>query len=54
MLTGFDFFPDAVNNMNPSIKLGEDGIDSVLVTLQAIRARALSQCNPLYLYFLLN
>lgn len=52
MLTVFDFFPDAVNNMNPSIKLGEDGIDSVLGTLQAIRARALSQCNPLYIHSL--
>ncbi|KAH9902555.1 DnaJ-domain-containing protein [Cubamyces lactineus] len=32
----------AVNNMNPSLQLGEDGINSVLVTLQAIRTRALT------------
>lgn len=38
----------AVNNMNPSIKLGEDGIDSVLVTLQAIRARALTCRTCIY------
>ncbi|KAL7279376.1 hypothetical protein ACG7TL_007217 [Trametes sanguinea] len=32
----------AVNNMNPSLQLGEEGINSVLMTLQAIRARALT------------
>lgn len=32
----------AVNNMNPSLQLGEEGINSVLVTLEAIRNRALS------------
>ena len=32
----------AINDINPAIRLGEDGIDSVLVTLHAIRARALS------------
>lgn len=37
-----------VNNMNPSIKLGEDGIDSVLVTLQAIRSRALTCRTCIY------
>jgi hypothetical protein len=34
--------PDAVNDINPSIKLGEEGINSVLGALQAIRERALS------------
>ncbi|KAI9001539.1 DnaJ-domain-containing protein, partial [Trametes punicea] len=32
----------AVNNMNPSLQLGEEGINSVLMTLQAIRDRALT------------
>ncbi|KAI0366321.1 DnaJ-domain-containing protein [Pilatotrama ljubarskyi] len=32
----------AVNNMNPSLQLGEEGINSVLMTLQAIRTRALT------------
>ncbi|KAL1949810.1 hypothetical protein VTO73DRAFT_8691 [Trametes versicolor] len=32
----------AVNSMNPSLQLGEEGINSVLMTLQAIRTRALT------------
>ncbi|KAI0774986.1 hypothetical protein BD413DRAFT_689403 [Trametes elegans] len=32
----------AVNNMNPSLQLGEEGINSVLMTLQAVRTRALT------------
>jgi len=32
----------AINDINPSMKLGEDGINSVLVTLQSIRERALT------------
>ncbi|KAI0749849.1 DnaJ-domain-containing protein [Daedaleopsis nitida] len=32
----------AVNNMNPSLQLGEEGINSVLMTLEAIRTRALT------------
>jgi len=36
------FFTEAINDINPSIKLGEDGINSVLVTLQGLRERALS------------
>ncbi|KAJ3569703.1 hypothetical protein NP233_g4872 [Leucocoprinus birnbaumii] len=32
----------AMNDINPSIRLGEDGINSVLVTLEAIRERALT------------
>ncbi|KAI0636190.1 DnaJ-domain-containing protein [Trametes polyzona] len=32
----------AVNSMNPSLQLGEEGINSVLMTLQSIRARALT------------
>ena len=34
--------PVAVNNMNPSLQLGEEGINSVLMTIEAIRTRALS------------
>ena len=33
----------AVNNMNPSLQLGEEGINSVLMTLESIRTRALSE-----------
>lgn len=36
---------EALNEINPSIRLEEDGIDSVLVTLEAIRERALSTWN---------
>ncbi|KAI1797463.1 DnaJ-domain-containing protein [Ganoderma leucocontextum] len=32
----------AVNNLNPSLQLGEEGINSVLMTLEAIRNRALT------------
>ncbi|RPD61003.1 DnaJ-domain-containing protein [Lentinus tigrinus ALCF2SS1-7] len=32
----------AVNNMNPSLQLGEEGINSVLMTIEAIRTRALT------------
>ncbi|KAI0073681.1 DnaJ-domain-containing protein [Panus rudis PR-1116 ss-1] len=32
----------AVNDFNPSLRLGDDGIDAVLNTLQAIRRRALT------------
>ena len=35
-------FAEAINDINPSIKLGEEGINSVLVTLRAIRERARS------------
>ena len=38
--------PVAVNNMNPSLQLGEEGINSVLMTLEAIRNRALSTFFP--------
>lgn len=38
--------PGAVNSMNPSLQLGEEGINSVLMTLQAIRTRALSMSLP--------
>ncbi|PPQ91024.1 hypothetical protein CVT25_013949 [Psilocybe cyanescens] len=38
----------AINDINPSIKLGEDGINSVLVTLQAIRERALTCRTCIY------
>ncbi|KAI0784461.1 hypothetical protein C8Q75DRAFT_809950 [Abortiporus biennis] len=32
----------AVNDLNPSLRLGDDGIDAVLLTLQSIRQRALT------------
>ncbi|KAF8807078.1 DnaJ-domain-containing protein [Phlegmacium glaucopus] len=38
----------AVNDINPSIKLGEEGINSVLGTLQAIRERALTCRTCIY------
>jgi hypothetical protein len=38
----------AVNDINPSIKLGDEGINSVLVTLQAIRERALTCRTCIY------
>ena len=37
----------AVNDINPSIKLGEEGINSVLGAFQSIRERALSD-YPLF------
>lgn len=40
---------DTVNDINPSIKLGEEGINSVLGALQAIRERALSDYPSLLL-----
>lgn len=42
LLTLISFSLVAVNDINPSIKLGEEGINSVLGVLQAIRERALS------------
>lgn len=39
--------PGAVNSMNPSLQLGEEGINSVLMTLQAIRTRALSMSSSI-------
>ncbi|TFK70308.1 DnaJ-domain-containing protein [Pluteus cervinus] len=38
----------AINDINPSIKLGDEGIDSVLVTLQGIRERALTCRTCIY------
>ncbi|KDR76394.1 hypothetical protein GALMADRAFT_226087 [Galerina marginata CBS 339.88] len=38
----------AINDINPSIKLGEEGINSVLVALQAIRERALTCRTCIY------
>lgn len=35
--------PEALNDINPALKLGDDGIDSVISTLQSIRERALSK-----------
>lgn len=37
----------AVNDLNPSLRLGDEGIDSVLLTLESIRQRALSESLPL-------
>ncbi|KAG5341575.1 hypothetical protein C0989_009277 [Termitomyces sp. Mn162] len=39
---------EAINDVNPSIKLGDDGIDSVLSTLEAIRERALTCRTCIY------
>ena len=33
----------AINDLNPSLRLGEDAIDAVLLTLESIRQRALSK-----------
>lgn len=33
----------ALNDLNPSLRIGEEGIDSFLLTLHSIRERALSQ-----------
>ena len=44
----------AVNDINPSIKLGEEGINSVLGALQAIRERALSDYTSLFLLLATN
>ncbi|KAG6900582.1 hypothetical protein C0993_008299 [Termitomyces sp. T159_Od127] len=38
----------AINDINPSIKLGDDGINSVLSTLEAIRERALTCRTCIY------
>lgn len=40
---------EAINDINPSIKLGEEGINSVLVALEAVRERALSKSTILTL-----
>ncbi|KAG6820483.1 hypothetical protein H0H93_016545 [Arthromyces matolae] len=40
-----DFLDEAINDVSPSIKLGDDGIDSVLSTLESIRERALTACR---------
>lgn len=36
-------YTGAVNDFNPSLRLGDDGIDAVLNTLQSLRQRALSK-----------
>ncbi len=36
------YVTEAINDINPTLSLGEDGINSVLLTLQRIRQRALS------------
>ncbi|KAF5382108.1 hypothetical protein D9615_004236 [Tricholomella constricta] len=38
----------AINDINPSIKLGDEGIDSVVATLEAIRERALTCRTCIY------
>ncbi|RDB31053.1 Protein CAJ1 [Hypsizygus marmoreus] len=38
----------AINDINPSMKLGDDGIDSVLATLEVIRERALTCRTCIY------
>ncbi|RDB17549.1 hypothetical protein Hypma_001161 [Hypsizygus marmoreus] len=39
----------ATNDINPSMKLGDNGIDSVLATLEVIRERALSNMPHMHL-----
>lgn len=34
---------EALNQMNPGVRIGEEGVQSVLSTLHAIRERALSE-----------
>ncbi|KAG5646113.1 hypothetical protein DXG03_004352 [Asterophora parasitica] len=38
----------AMNNINPSIKLGDEGIDAVVATLEALRERALKCRTCIY------
>ena len=38
----------AVNDLNPSLRLGDEGIDNVLRALQSIQQRALSKIFPCY------
>jgi hypothetical protein len=33
---------DRVNDLSPSLRLGDEGIDSILLTLQGLRDRVLS------------
>ena len=37
-----------MNDLNPSLSLGDEGIDTVLRSLQSIRERALSECMGTY------
>jgi len=34
--------PGGVNDLTPSLRLGDEGIDSILLTLQGLRDRVLS------------
>lgn len=47
------FYVGAVNDINPSLRLGEDGINSVLLTLQSIRERALSTNTSILVFLFL-
>jgi hypothetical protein len=37
--------PGGINDLSPSLRLGDEGIDSILLTLQALRDRILSMLN---------
>ena len=41
-LTSVFYLPEAISDLNPSLKLSADGIDSVLSGLESIRGRVLS------------
>lgn len=36
-----------INDLSPSLRLGDEGIDSILLTLQGLRDRVLSKFTPL-------
>jgi hypothetical protein len=35
-----------INDLSPSLRLGDEGIDTILLTLQGLRDRVLSMCLP--------
>jgi hypothetical protein len=46
--------PEAINDINPSLSMGDEGINSVLNSLQRIRERALSSLFSIAPFFLLT
>jgi hypothetical protein len=36
--------PGGINDLSPSLRLGDEGIESILLTLQGLRDRVLSMC----------
>ena len=37
--------PGGINDLSPSLRLGDEGIDSILLTIQGLRDRVLSMYN---------